>query len=320
LKQKILGIHHITAIADDAQRNLDFYSGVLGLRLVKLTVNFDDPGTYHLYYGNGSGAPGTILTFFAYPGAVHGRQGAGQAQATAFAVPEATLSYWSKRLKEHNVPIDEPSARFGEQVLAFADPDGLPLELVAAAGEAAEPWANGSVAQEFAIRGFYGISLSEHRGQPTAALLTDTLGLSLVGQEGNRSRYQAGQDAPGAHVDILQVTDQLRGTAAVGAVHHVAWRTPDDAGQAVWRETLVSQGLDVTPVMDRIYFHSIYFREPGGILFEIATDTPGFAVDELPAELGTALRLPPWLEPQRPQIERTVQPVRLPQLAGRVIP
>lgn len=319
LKQPILGIHHITAIAGDPQRNLDFYTNVLGLRLVKLTVNFDDPGTYHFYFGNGSGAPGTILTFFPYPGAANGRPGAGQADAIAFSVPEGALGYWSGHLAEHGLTVEGPSVRFGQQVLAFVDPDGLSLELVEAGGEAADAWLGGPIPAEFAIRGFFGITLAERQPETTAALLTGTMGLRLAGQEGTRYRYQAGADAPGAVVDVLDRPNGPHSIVAVGSVHHVAFRTPDDAQQAAWRETLVDQGFDVSPVMDRIYFHSIYFREPGGVLFEIATDAPGFAVDETAEELGTGLRLPPWLEPQRPVIEQAVPPVRLPQREGRPV-
>jgi glyoxalase family protein len=319
LKQPILGIHHITAIAGDPQRNLDFYTVVLGLRLVKLTVNFDDPGTYHFYFGNGSGAPGTILTFFPYPGAVKGRPGAGQADAIAFSVPEGALGYWSGRLAERGLTVEGPSVRFGQQVLAFADPDGLSLELIEAGAGAADAWLDDAIPAEFAIRGFFGITLAERQPETTAALLTETMGLRLAGQEGTRYRYQVDGAAPGSVVDVLDRPNGPHSIVAAGSVHHVAFRAPDDAQQAGWREMLVSQGFDVSPVMDRIYFHSIYFREPGGVLFEIATDTPGFAIDETAEELGTGLRLPPWLEPQRSVIEGAVPPVRLPQREGRPV-
>ena len=317
LTQPILGIHHVTAIAGDPQRNLDFYTEVLGLRLVKLTVNFDDPGTYHFYFGNGTGVPGTILTFFPYPGAHKGRRGAGQADAVAFAVPKGSLGFWASYLKEHDLEVEGPSPRFSQPVLAFADPDGLRLELVEVEVSLAEPWLSGPIPAEHAIRGFFGVTLAERDREKTAAVLVDVMGYQAVGHEGGRYRYQGGQDAPGAVVDILEQPNAPHSIVAGGSVHHVAFRTPNDSEQLEWREALLAHGLDVTPMKDRIYFHSIYFHEPGGVLFEIATDAPGFLVDESEAELGSELRLPPWLEPQRPNIERVTQPLRLSQAVVR---
>jgi glyoxalase family protein len=308
MTHQINGIHHITAIAADPQRNVDFYTDVLGLRLVKQTVNFDDPGTYHLYYGDDLGRPGTILTFFPFPGVPRGRRGPGQVAAIAFAVGAGSLGYWADHLKRHGVTVGAPAARLDEEVLSFADPDGLALELVARAG------ADGP---EQVITGFHGATLWVRDHEPTARLLADALGFRLVAQEGRRVRYAAGPDEPGRWVDLVSVPDAPEGVGAAGTVHHIAWRTPDDAQQLAWRHALARHGLHVTPVRDRQYFRSIYFREPGGVLFEIATDPPGFAVDEAPEHLGTQLKLPPWLEPYRRELAQVLPPLRLPEVVGR---
>ncbi len=313
MRGTIPGIHHITAITSDAQRNLDFYSGLLGLRLVKLTVNFDDPGSYHFYYGDALGTPGSILTFFAWPGAPRGRQGTGQTGATSFAIPRESLGYWLARLVQNNVPHEGPETRFGEKVVRFKDFDGLPLELVASGETKERPlWQASPVPAEHAIRGFSGVTLWEDGAERTARLLTETMGFHEVAREGSVTRYAAGEGGPSTYVDLRDATGFWRGSVAAGTVHHVAYRTPTDADQLAWLEKLTDAGLRVTPVQDRQYFHSIYFREPGGVLFEIATDLPGFAIDETPEQLGTGLKLPPWLEPQRPEIERALPPVRLP--------
>lgn len=298
----ISGIHHITAIASDPQRNLDFYTEVLGLRLVKLTVNFDDPGTYHFYFGDEEGSPGSILTFFPWPGSRRGIVGNGQVSATAFAVALGSLKYWVSRLTDHGVSAQDAGTRFGEPVIRFADPDGMPLELVGTAHAAPH-----------ALAGFHSATLSEEEYEKTAALLQDVMGLQYVGSEGNRFRYRAGAGSAGAIVDVICTPDGAWGRLGAGTVHHIAWRTPDDAQQGIWRTDLVRGGYNVSPIMDRIYFHSIYFREPGGILFEIATDPPGFAVDEPREHLGERLTLPPWLETQRTEIEQAVPRLRLPQ-------
>lgn len=301
----ISGIHHITAIASDPQRNLDFYTGVLGLRLVKLTINFDDPGTYHFYFGNGEGTPGSILTFFPWPGAYPGSVGNGQVSATTFAVPSASLEYWSSRLQDRKVPAEEAGMRFGERVLQLTDPDGLPLELVATPhADPARAWKAGPVAAEHAICGFHSATLAEEGYEKTAALLVDVMGLRFVGNEGNRYRYAAASGAAaGTMVDVLCAPDGRSGRSGAGTVHHIAWRTADNAQHIAWRAELVRGGFNVTPIIDRTYFHSIYFREAGGILFEIATDPPGFAIDEPGDHLGERLMLPKWLEPQRAEIE-----------------
>jgi len=317
---EIAGIHHVTAIAGDPQQNVDFYAGTLGLRLVKLTVNFDDPGTYHLYYGDGLGRPGTIMTFFPWPGAPRGTIGLGQVGVTAFSVPRDSLDFWHRRLDTGGVATRGPTRRFDEQVLEFDDPDGLPLELVAGGGLARPGWENGPVKAEHAIRGFHSVALVERAPRDASArttqLLTESMRCRLIAEQDDRLRYAMGDGEPGALVDVL-LAAVPRGQTAAGTVHHVAWRTPDDANQAAWRERIGAAGLDVTPVRDRQYFRSVYFREPGGVLFEIATDLPGFATDESPEHLGERLRLPPWLEPKRETIERALPPLRTPGRTGR---
>lgn len=309
----IPGIHHITAICDDPQQNIDFYVGLLGLRMVKQTVNFDMPETYHLYYGDELGHPGTILTLFSWPDAPKGRRGVGQIGTIAFSIPRQSMDYWIERLSHHNLLIGGPNTRFDEQVLSFFDPDGLALELVAHSGaEKYDAWKDSSVPAEHAIRGFHSVTLMEARPAYTAALLTGELGFQLVVQEGNRSRYKVGTEDFATRLDVLDLPDAVRGIVAVGSVHHIAWRTPSDEQQLVWREKLIRLGLEVTPVRDRQYFHSIYFNEPGGVLFEIATDPPGFAIDEPPEQLGTHLKLPPWLESTRPRLEKVLPPLHLP--------
>jgi catechol 2,3-dioxygenase-like lactoylglutathione lyase family enzyme len=307
------GLHHVTAITADAQKNVDFYTGVLGLRLVKLTVNFDDPGSYHLYYGDELGRPGTTMTFFAWPGASRGRLGPPQVTATAFAVPASSLDYWSERLNEHGVKVESQPQRFGERHLHFHDADGMPLDLVAVEKPPGQPWTAGSVPIDHAIRGFHGVTIGEEGYETTAKLLTELMGFTSVGGEGNRFRYAAsGGDNFASIVDIVCTPDARRGDLGAGIVHHVAFRTPDDAQQQTWRSQIAARGLNVSPVMDRSYFHSIYFREPGGVLFEIATENPGFTIDEPADALGTSLKLPPQYEAYREEIERFVPSLRLP--------
>ena len=299
----ILGIHHVTAIASDPRRNLDFYTEALGLRLVKKTVNFDDPGTYHLYFGDELGRPGTILTFFPWPLARRGQRGVGQVTSTALAVPEGSLGWWRQRLERFSVPVEGPRRRFDEASLALADPDGMRLELVAEANEGLpEAWPEGAVPGEHAVRGVHSVALTLSDPEPTAELLTAGLGLRPAGEEPGRLRFAAGAGGIGDRVDLLARPDAGYGRGGAGSVHHVAWRVAADPQQESWRRRLVARGLGVTPVQDRSYFRSIYFREPGGVLFEIATDVPGFTTDERAEELGSELRLPPWLEPQRERI------------------
>ena len=317
MSKEILGIHHITAIAGDPQANIDFYARLLGLHLVKLTVNFDDPGTYHLYYGDGVGHPGTILTFFPWPNAPKGRHGTGQVTHTAFAIPAGATGYWTSRLTERRISFRGPFERFGEEVISFSDPDGMAIELVTSASVSAQrAYQAGPVPRAYAIHGFHSATLTEEGYQKTAALLTDVLGFELVQQDGNRFRYRVAAGGPGALVDVVCAPEERHGSVLVGTVHHIAWRTRDDAQQLEWLDELTRLGYNASPVMDRKYFHSIYFREPGNILFEIATDPPGFAVDEALEELGLKLVLPPWLEPSRARLEAVLPPLHLPAVAS----
>jgi glyoxalase family protein len=320
----IQGIHHVTAIAGDPQKNIDFYTKTLGLRLVKLTVNFDDPTTYHLYYGDELGRPGTILTFFPWPDAPKGRRGNGQVVATSFLIPENAIDFWQNRLKESGVGFTGPAKRFDdeEQVITLYDPDGLELELVA--HESAEDrrnniWKDGPVPIEDAIRGFYSVTLSEEGYERTASVLTEQLGFRPTRQEGSRFRYEIADKSTntnegGSIVDVICLPYSQNGRFGVGTVHHVAWRTPTDEQQTSLRHKVVRAGLNATPVIDRTYFHSVYFREPGGVLFEIATNPPGFTVDEKQEELGARLMLPPWLESDRNNLQKLLPKLNLPSL------
>ena len=296
----LLGIHHVTAMAGDPRRNLNFYTKVLGLRLVKTTVNFDDPGTYHLYYGDEVGHPGTIMTFFPWPGAMRGRRGTGQVITTSFAVPHQSLGHWHERLRRAGVTVERSTA-FGEEILGFEDPDGLSVELVGVSE---------AVNAEHAILGFAHVTLSEQGYETTAHLLTDVMGFRQAGESDNRFRFALCLSGLTARVELRCMPDAPTGRVSVGTVHHVAFRVAGEAEQLAWRERLAEAGLNVTPVLDRQYFKSIYFREPGGVLFEIATDPPGFLIDESRERLGTDLKLPPWLEPQRARIEKALPRLR----------
>ncbi|MQA82738.1 MAG: ring-cleaving dioxygenase [Streptosporangiales bacterium] len=311
---KTTGLHHVTAIGGDPQRNADFYLRTLGLRLVKTTVNFDDPGTYHLYYGDQAGRPGSLLTFFPWRDVPGGRRGNGQATTTSFSVPEGSLGWWQEHLESAGVEAGLVTTGADEEdTLTFRDPDGLALALVAhPQGDPRDPWDTALVPAERAIRGLHSVTLSVASEDATAGMLVDDLGLRLAGERGNRLRFAAGDGGPGALVDVSVTPDAPRGLVAGGTVHHVAWRAPDDATQLSWREELVDRGVNVTSVLDRQYFRSIYFREPGGTLLEIATEAPGFGIDEPLLELGRALKLPPWLEPDRAQIEAALPALKLP--------
>lgn len=298
------GIHHITAVAGDPRRNVAFYRDVLGLRLVKKTVNFDDPGTYHLYYGNETGAPGTIITFFPWAGVGRGRAGLGMAVETAYAIPASAVPYWIERLIAKGVDHDPPVKRFGETVIALRDPDGAHLELVAVAGvETRAAWADGPVPAEHAIRGFAGQTLWVADPAPTARVLTDVFGYVANGADGAWRRYTAPGGAIGDRIDLRIAAGFMRGASGAGTIHHVAFRASDDAAQAAISKALAGLGLRATEQVDRNYFRSIYFREPGGVLFEVATDAPGFDVDEPRETLGEMLKLPAWLEGHRKEIE-----------------
>lgn len=315
MDRQILGVHHVSMTAGDPGPNLDFYQGLLGLRLVKLTVNYDDPGMYHLYYGDGQGRPGTILTFFPWPEGRPGRQGTGQTTAVALTIPASSLGYWIERLVGHEVQFDGPAKRFGSSVVTLKDPDGLVVELVASRSAArsapAESWPSAPVPAEHAIRGVHSVTLMEDDPERTAKVLTEQLGFRLIGQEHKRLRFATGDGGPGALVDILDASGFWRAAGGIGTVHHVAWRTPDAAELEAWRASLTEAGFRVTPVRNRTYFQSIYFREPGGVLFEIATDVPGFTVDEPVEALGSRLMLPARLEERRAEVEAILPPLQL---------
>ncbi len=305
------GIHHVTAISGEPQRNADFYAGVLGLRLVKKTVNFDDPETYHLYYGDGAGSPGTIMTFFPWAHAPRGRIGAGQLIVTSFSIPATSLGYWTERLVQKGVRFEKPRDRFGETVLTFEDPDGLRTELVAA--EDGRPgWAESPTLAEHSVRGIHHVALAVEATDLTSQLMTKLLGFRQIEETEGRVRFAAGEGGPGEMVDVVGASGFPRGSMGVGTVHHVAFRVPDEDSQLEVREAVAALGYNVTPVLDRNYFRSIYFREPGGVLFEIATDPPGFAADEDPDHLGEDLKLPPWLEKDRERIEAALPPLHVP--------
>lgn len=304
MKTQVHGLHHITAMSSDTKRNMEFYTNVLGLRFVKQSVNQDDPGTYHLYYGDYTGAPGTVLTFFPWFGLRRGRPGSGQVYATAFSVPSGSMPFWKQRLAELNIPAESVESRFGDEVLPFTDPDGLRLELVATAeADPRAPTPSAVIPPEHAIRGFHSATLGLVDSARTARVLTDDMGYRLVAESGHRARFAAGTGGPGTYVDLLTDPALPRGLNGAGTVHHVAFRVPDDDAQASARAALLQSGLHVSPMIDRAYFKSIYYREPAGILFEIATDQPGFAIDEPVASLGQRLSLPPRLEPLRAEIE-----------------
>jgi len=313
MTEPIVGLHHVTAIASEPQRNLDFYTQVLGLRLVKRTVNFDDPGTYHFYFGDDAGTPGTILTFFPWPHARRGHAGAGEVTHTAFSVPVGSLDYWEKRLGEHGFLAERTDKRFDEEVLMLSDPDGMKLELVAHANvPAITPARYADVPAEYALRGFFGVTMLETELAATEKALA-LLGFKKVAEEGSRVRFASSDGSTlGNQIDVVVDAKAGYGHAGAGSVHHIAFRAKDDAAQRNWRERIAKQ-LSVTPVLDRTYFHSIYFREPGGVLFELATDNPGFGIDESPETLGEALRVPEWLEPQRALIEARLLPIELHQ-------
>jgi glyoxalase family protein len=315
-KNQISGLHHVTAICSDPQKNIDFYTKLLGLRLVKLTVNFDDPTTYHLYYGDEVGHPGTILTFFPWSDAPKGHRGTGQAITTSFLVPEKSIDYWKDRLNSNDICFEGPKKRFeNEQVITLYDPDGLQLELVAhsSARENDERfWKDGPISYENGIRGFYSVSLSEEGYELTSEILNE-LGYKMIENEGNRFRFQnIDSKSTGAKVlDVLCLPYTHSGQIGIGTVHHIAFRTSSDENQKLIRKSIIKKGLNPTPVIDRTYFHSVYFREPGEILFEIATDPPGFTIDQKIEDLGRKLMLPTWLEPLRESLEKVLPKIEL---------
>jgi glyoxalase family protein len=311
MSKKTMGIHHITAIVGDPQENVDFYAGVLGLRLVKKTVNFDDPGTYHLYFGNEGGKPGTIITFFPWAGARQGIIGDGQVRVTSYVVPKGAMEFWKERLEKFNVPFTIME-RFGEKSLEFDDPHGLHLEIVEREEGEINTRNFGGVTPEVAIKGFGGATLLSTQPTKTAELLEKVMGLELVGKEGDFTRYRSSADI--GNIIDLKLTPIGRGQMGVGTVHHIAWRAVDDEDQLEWQSYVASKGYGVTPVQDRNYFNAIYFREHGEILFEIATDPPGFAHDESQATMGEKLMLPEQYEQHRGQLERALLPIEVREL------
>ncbi|UVI30115.1 ring-cleaving dioxygenase [Paenibacillus spongiae] len=308
MNKQTAGIHHITAFVQNAQANVDFYAGVLGLRLVKKTINFDAPEVYHLYFGDQIGSPGTIITFFPWADSRKGKVGGGQVGITTYVVPAGTLDFWEERLKRHRIPVTQ-TTRFNERYLQFSDYDGLQLELVAREEGPASEWSFGGVPADKAIKGFGGAVLYSTAPAYTGNLLERVMGLQKVGQEGDYTRYRATGDL-GNIIDV-NVTPMAYGVGGAGTVHHIAWRAKDYEDHAQWRSHIEENGLSPTPIIDRQYFNAIYFREAGGILFEIATDPPGFARDEEADELGEKLMLPEWYEPNRSQIEANLSPIQV---------
>lgn len=311
MENKVLGLQHITAIADNAKRNHEFYTKVLGLRMVKKTVNFDDPGTYHFYFGDEQGTPGTILTFFPWEGIGPGRTGTGMATDIGYSVPKGSLEFWADRFKQFNVKQDSVQERFGEQYLSFKDPDGLNIDLLIPDSEDKRiPWETEDVKADVALRGFHNITLTLRNIKATAEILTDVLGYKLLEQEGKLYRFKTDAIENAAVVDLLESPGTAPGHNAAGTNHHVAFRVKDDTILMEYREKVLSKGLSITPKIDRDYFFSLYFREPGGVLFELATDNPGFTRDEPLNELGSHLKLPKQYEAARARIEKA-----LPQLS-----
>jgi glyoxalase family protein len=307
MENRILGLHHITAIADNAKRNYEFYTKVLGLRLIKRTVNFDDPGTYHFYFGNESGTPGTILTFFPWEGIGRGYTGSGMATNISYSVPAGSLDFWAERFKQYHIKQENVKLRFGEQYVSFQDPDGLKFDLIVPDSEDNRiGWETSEVKTDVATKGFHSITLTVKNLIPTASVLTEILGYQLQKEEGNRYRFFTDAIGNASIVDIIEARDLPPGRGAAGTNHHVAFRVKDEDILMEFREKIAGKGLGITPKIDRDYFFSVYFREPGGVLFELATDNPGFTRDEPLNELGSSLKLPKQYEGKRKQIEQVL--------------
>lgn len=316
MNKSVHGIHHVTCISGDAQENLSFYVGVMGMRLVKKSVNQDDPGTYHLFYADGAGTPGTDLTFFPWTNIRSARLGVGLTVEVPFAIPSGTLSYWRERFEQNNVSFSAPETRFGETVMPFQDPHGLQLALVETDEERPFlPWQNSSVPTEYQLRGMHSVRLWQRQLAPTETLLTQYMGFELLGTEDGWHRYQVDGGGPGNLIDVKELPEESRGQGGIGGVHHVAWRTEDSDEEMALRETIEKAGLRPTPQIDRFWFKSVYFREPGGVLFELATVDPGFDRDEDPEHLGEQLILPPWLEAHRKEIEAALPQLEMPAQA-----
>jgi glyoxalase family protein len=311
--ESLKGIHHVTAMAGDPQSNVDFYCGILGLRLIKLTVNFDDPNTYHLYYGDAVGSPGTVVTFFPLGQNLRGTVGTGEVTTVSFAVPTGSLAFWQEHLEKHSIAVSPVAERWSFTRMELHDPDGIKIEIV----EDPTPrpfvfWQDGGIPESFAIRGFFGVTMSVVSATDSVRFLTDRMGAIPRGTLGTSELLVIGESEKAGFIEILALGHRQRGQMGPGSVHHLAWRVANDEEQMAWQSKLRDNGIGVTPVRDRKYFHSIYFREPGEVLFEIATDPPGFTVDEPRESLGAKLQLPEWLECERRFLQKILPPLKVP--------
>ncbi|MBI3791755.1 MAG: ring-cleaving dioxygenase [Gemmatimonadetes bacterium] len=311
MDSNITSLHHVTATVAEAQPDLDFYVGLLGQRLVKKTVNFDNPGVYHFYYGDERGTPGTIMTTFPYAGkgVREGVRGVGQVTVTSFSAPRAAMGFWRQRLRAHGVPFVDEGTAFGEEAITCSDPSGLVIRIVGTDGDARDPWTGAGITPAQAIRGIHSVSLLVREPATTIALVQSLLDGAVIDEGAHVTRMGINGRAPGQLVEIIRASDEAAAVNGLGTVHHVAFAATTDAAQLALREEIIARGVKVTPVLDRQYFHSIYFREPNGVLFEVATRPPGFTVDEPVGALGQALKLPPWEEPRRAQIESVLPAV-----------
>jgi glyoxalase family protein len=309
------GIHHVTSITGDVQKCVDFYVSVLGLRFVKKSINQDMPDTYHIYFGDYVGSPGTAMTFFGWPSWPQRRMGSGQVSTVSFSIPPKARDFWISRLSTLGVQSGTKT-RFDSDAIVVTDPDGIELELIAApTNQPWVPWQDGPIDEDHAIRGFHSVTMTVAEATATADLLVKTMGFHKSGQDGRRTRFETGKGGPHSILDVVESPEGPVGEESIGAVHHVAWRATDAAHQSEWREALVKAGRNVTPVIDRYYFKSIYYREPGGVLFEIATDGPGFTADEKAEDLGSSLSLPPWFQVRRDRLDETLPPIVVPTTA-----
>jgi len=311
MEKAMNGIHHITVMASDPQANYDFYSTILGMRFIKKTVNFDAPDVYHLYYADEVGTPGTVLTFFPFPNSRRGKRGTGEINSISFSVHSTSLHYWMNRFAELAIPFDGPKSKFGYEYISLLDPDGMKIEIVADSNvDSIMGWYNGEIPAEHSIRKFFGSTFYLSDSNATEELLSGVMGAELISSEEKIKRYSLGINESLSFIDIIEDAKAPRAVGGAGTVHHIAWRTANDIEQLIWRKKILEHGFYPTEVVDRNYFHSIYFREPGGILFEVATDSPGFMVDESYENLGTELKLPEWHEPKRKLIEQILIPLK----------
>jgi len=309
MEEKINGLHHITVLASDPQKNYDFYTKTLGLRFVKKTVNFDAPDVYHFYFADEIGTPGSVLTFFPFPMARRGTRGYGEASVVSFAIPAGSLDFWNKRLSKKNIVFEGPDKKLGDDYIALHDPDGMQIELVEANVSHLMGWQTDDIPREYSIKKFFSTTLTLADSQATETLITNIMGFSLHSEQNKIKRFESGSGDQHAFLDIKVKPDMNYAIQSAGSVHHIAWRTESDQSQLMWLRRLRDNGYQVTDVIDRNYFHSIYFREPGGVLFEIATDGPGFMIDEAREELGKTLKLPGQYESRREDIERVLIPI-----------